>query len=213
MGRCIANAAYAGNFRSTVLLLQVSGTADSSWQTLLMSLAEGGPGAGKLLQEKLSAEALSRMGARSVPSTVVSALTKLLHASPGLALRKQIWKALRNVLKQLLTEGPAQPTSPSKVLAVPDLDVTSWLGPATVCAFAHIYIYIYICVPILSLSRELKLLCAYLCLAVPCNMSLHWSAVLSVVCLFGSSKQALMVAGVQQCALGACAGDSGGAPD
>ena len=105
--------------KNSLLLLQVSGTADSFWQTLLEKLAEGSPTAGKLLEQKLSSEALSRMGARSVPSAAVSAMTKLLHASPGIPLRKQVWKALRNVLKQLLTEGPPQSTSPSKVLALP----------------------------------------------------------------------------------------------
>ena len=112
-----------------VLLLQVSSTADSFWQTLLRSLAEGSPHAGKLLEEKLSAEALSRIGARSVPSTVVSALTKLLHASPGIPMRKQIWRALRNVLAQLQTEGPAQVTSPSKVHACP--------GPPAMSCLLH----------------------------------------------------------------------------
>ena len=109
----------------------MSGTADSFWQTLLENLAEGSPNAGKLLEQKLSADALSRMGARSVPSTVVSALTKLLHASPGMPLRKQIWKALRNILKQLLTEGPPCSTSPSKVPAILEHRVTCQLHSAS----------------------------------------------------------------------------------
>ena len=112
------------------MLLQVSSTADSSWQALLRHLAEGSPAAGKLLEEKLSAEALSSAGARSVPSTVVSALTKLLHASPGMPMRKQIWRALRNILKQLQGEGPAQVTSPSKVLARPGAHAVPWLRSA-----------------------------------------------------------------------------------
>lgn len=114
-----------------VMLLQASSTADSSWQALLRYLAEGSPDAGKLLEEKLSATALSRTGARGVPSTVVSALTKLLHASPGMVMRMQIWRALRNILKQLQTESPAQLTSPSKVPARPGPHVVSWRRTAS----------------------------------------------------------------------------------
>jgi len=86
-----------------VLLLQVSSTADPFWQTLLRRLAEGSPHAGKLLEEKLSAEALSRIGARSVPSTVVSppargsatvrtqsAWGALLETQPGLSALQAI---------------------------------------------------------------------------------------------------------------------------
>ena len=102
--------------KSSALVLQVSSTADPFWQRLLRDLAEGSPEAGKLVEKTLSAESLFRMGARSVPSTVISALTKMLHAGPDMSMRKRIWRALRNVLKQLQAEGPASLISPSKVL-------------------------------------------------------------------------------------------------
>lgn len=102
--------------QSSALVLQVTSTADPFWQKLLRDLAEGSPEAGKLVEKTLSAESLSHMGARSVPSTVISALTKMLHAGPDKLMRKRIWIALRNVLKQLQAEGPASLISPSKVL-------------------------------------------------------------------------------------------------
>ena len=95
--------------------LQASSTADPCWQQLLGILAQGSPGAGQLLERQLSSDTLARMGARAVPSTLISALTKLLGGSPASALRQNIWTALRNLLKQLEAEGPAMLTSPSKV--------------------------------------------------------------------------------------------------
>ena len=90
-------------------------TADPSWTRLLGSLAAGSPEAARLLQRSLSAEALSATGAQAVPSTVLSALTKLLHGSPSGAMRSLIWQSLRSLLKQLEREGPALQGSPNKV--------------------------------------------------------------------------------------------------
>ena len=98
-----------------VLLIQALTTADPLWARLLGSLAAGSPEAAQLLQQSLSAEALSTTGAQAMPSSIVSALTKLLRGSPSSAMRSLIWQSLRMLLKQLEREGPASQASPNKV--------------------------------------------------------------------------------------------------
>ena len=98
-----------------ISLMQAVTTADPSWTRLLGSLDAGSPDAAHLLQQSLSAEALSATGAQAVPSTVLSALTKLLSGSPSSTMRSLIWQSLRSLLKQLEREGPASQGSPNKV--------------------------------------------------------------------------------------------------